>query len=402
MWFWWHSFKACFLLGTDGILSCIIVGINHHPPQEWYPTCTDIEECLWNIHSIAMSGALAEGEYKIDCNHQLDRWLQNMPHHLRRWLGYGRQRGTTTDRRPLEAKSTESLPSREVSRGRRPPGASPTTSSTVSRGHGPPGAASSRNVSRSRAPPAMRGRTSNSSTSTVSREVSRGRASTSTTSFREVSRSRASQAKMSREVSGGRAVPPRASSSSSGARSTTRVHYSRTQGQDKTGVSSRESYRNMFRDTRELPAADVTAEPSVAQLAEQMKAMQDMIAALSKQQTPQAAPLAPPTSQPTPLAVPMPPPAPLTPQPVTPAPQPTPPTPPVPVLGPTEMMVLGSDILDVVKQLDLAAVEEVETSGTSWEEMVAAEEPNCQAVEDMYYISGFVHWLIDKLNENIL
>ena len=40
-------------------------------------------------------------------------------------------------------------------------------------------------------------------------------------------------------------------------------------------------------------------------------------------------------------------------------------------------------ILDVVKQLDLAAVEEVETSGTSWEEMVAAEEPNCQAVEDM-------------------
>ena len=104
MWFWWHSFKACFLLGTDGILSCIIVGINHHPPQEWYPTCTDIEECLWNIHSIAMSGALAEGEYKIDCNHQLDRWLQNMPHHLRRWLGYGRQRGTTTDRRPLEAK----------------------------------------------------------------------------------------------------------------------------------------------------------------------------------------------------------------------------------------------------------------------------------------------------------
>ena len=382
MWFWWHSFKACFLLGTDGILSCIIVGINHHPPQEWYPTCTNIEECLWNIHSIAMSGALAEGEYKIDCNHQLDRWLQNMPHHLRRWLGYGRQHGTTTDRRPLEAKSTESLPSREVSRGRRPPGASPTTSSTVSRGHGPPGAASSRNVSRSRAPPAMRGRTSTSSTSTVSREVSRGRASTSTTSFREVSRSRASQAKMSREVSGGRAVPPRASSSSSGARSTTRVHYSRTQGQDKTGVSSRESYRNMFRDTRELPAADVTAEPSVAQLAEQMKAMQDMIAALSKQQTPQAAPLAPPTSQPTPLAAPMPPPAPLTPQPATPAPQPTPPTPqPTPPVP--EMMVLGSDILDVVKQLDLAAVEEVETSGTSWEEMVAAEEPNCQAVEDM-------------------
>ena len=118
-----------------------------------------------------------------------------------------------------------------------------------------------------------------------------------------------------------------------------------------------------------------------------MKAMQEMIAALSKQQTPQAASLAPPTSQPTPLAAPMPPPAPLTPQPVTPAPQPTPPTPqptpPVPVLGPTEMMVLGSDILDVVKQLDLAAVEEVETSGTSWEEMVAAEEPNCQAVEYM-------------------
>ena len=123
MWFWWHIFKACFLLGTDGILSCIIVGINHHPPQEWYPTCTDIEECLWNIHSIAMSGALAEGEYKIDCNHQLDRWLQNMPHHLRRWLEYGRQRGQNTDRRPLEANSTESLPLREVSRGRRPPGA---------------------------------------------------------------------------------------------------------------------------------------------------------------------------------------------------------------------------------------------------------------------------------------
>ena len=81
------------------------------------------------------------------------------------------------------------------------------------------------------------------------------------------------------------------------------------------------------------------------------------------------------------------PPAPLIPQPVTPAPQPTPPTPqptpPAPVLGPTEMMFLGSDILDVVKQLDLAAVEEVEISGTSWEEMVAAEEPNCQAVEDM-------------------
>ena len=28
-----------------------------------------------------MGGALAESEYKIDCNHQLDRWLQNMPHH---------------------------------------------------------------------------------------------------------------------------------------------------------------------------------------------------------------------------------------------------------------------------------------------------------------------------------
>ena len=76
------------------------------------------------------------------------------------------------------------------------------------------------------------------------------------------------------------------------------------------------------------------------------------------------------------------PPAPLIPQPVTPAPQHTPPTPPAPVLGPTEMMFLGSDILDVVKQLDLAAVKEVEISGTSWEEMVAAEEPNCQAVED--------------------
>ena len=76
-------------------------------------------------------------------------------------------------------------------------------------------------------------------------------------------------------------------------------------------------------------------------------------------------------------------PAPLTPQHVTPAPQPTPPTPPAPVLGPTEMMALGSDILDVVKQLDLAAVEEVETSGTSWEEMMAAEEPNCQLVKDM-------------------
>ena len=187
---------------------------------------------------------------------------------------------------------------------------------------------------------------------------------------------------MSREVSGGRAVPPRASSSSSGARSTTRVHYSRTQGQDKTGVSSRESYRNMFRDTRELPAADVTAEPSVAQLAEQMKAMQEMIAALSKQQTPQAAPLAPPTSQPTPLAAPMPPPAPLTPQPVTPAPQPTPP---VPVLGPTEMMVLGSDILDVVKQLDLAAVEEVETSGTSWDI-----DQRAALREDRYYSEAII------------
>ena len=28
-----------------------------------------------------MGRALAESEYKIDCNHQLDRWLQNMPHH---------------------------------------------------------------------------------------------------------------------------------------------------------------------------------------------------------------------------------------------------------------------------------------------------------------------------------
>ena len=193
---------------------------------------------------------------------------------------------------------------------------------------------------------------------------------------------------MSREVSGKRVVPPRASSSSSsssGARPTNRVHYSRTKGQDKTGESSRESYRNMLRDTRELQAADVTAEPSVAQLAEQMKAMQEMIAALAKQQTPQAAPLVPPTSYLAPLAAPMP--APLTPQPVTPAPQPTPPrpqpTPPAPVLGPTEMMALGSDILDVVKQLDLAAVEELETSGTSWEEMMAAEEPNCQLVEDM-------------------
>ena len=49
-----------------------------------------------------MGGAMAESEYKIDCNHQLDRWLQNMPHHLRRWLGYSRQGGATTDRRPLE------------------------------------------------------------------------------------------------------------------------------------------------------------------------------------------------------------------------------------------------------------------------------------------------------------
>ena len=37
MWFWWHSFKACFLLGTDGILSCIIVGINHHLPTGMVP-----------------------------------------------------------------------------------------------------------------------------------------------------------------------------------------------------------------------------------------------------------------------------------------------------------------------------------------------------------------------------
>ena len=113
-----------------------------------------------------MSGARAESEYKIDCNHQLNRWLQNMPHHLRRWVGYGRQRETNTDRRPLEAKSTESLPSREVSRGRRPPGAS----STISR-----------KVSRSRTPPAM-----------TSRKVSRGRASTSSAMSREVSMVRAS------------------------------------------------------------------------------------------------------------------------------------------------------------------------------------------------------------------
>ena len=112
-----------------------------------------------------MGGAMAESEYKIDCNHQLDRWLQNMPHHLSRWLGYSRQDGATTDRRPLEAKSTESLPSREVFWGRRPPGA-------VS-------SASSRNVSSLRAPPAM-----------TSREVSRGRASTSSTMSREVSRGR--------------------------------------------------------------------------------------------------------------------------------------------------------------------------------------------------------------------
>ena len=343
-----------------------------------------------------MSGALAEGEYKIDCNHQLDRWLQNMPHHLRRWLGYGRQRGQNTDRRPLEANSTESLPLREVSRGRRPPGASfPAPSREVSRGRRPPGASSSGKVSRSQAPP-------RATPDRTSREVSRGRApprASSSTMPREVSRGRvpprASHSKMSQEVSGGRA-PPRAFSSSSsvapkgnnssGAGQKTRAHYSRTQG-PKSGESSRETYKNMFRDIREQPASDVTAPPSVAQLAEQMKAMQEMIAALSKQQSPQAAPLAPPMSQPAPLAAPMPPPAPLTPQPVTPAPQPTPPTPqptpPAPVLGPTEMMVLGSDILDVVKQLDLAAVEEVETSGTSWEEMVAAEEPNCQAVEDM-------------------
>ena len=301
-----------------------------------------------------------------------------MPHHLRRWLGYGRQRGQNTDCRPLETNSTESLPSREVSRGRRPPGASPTTSSTVSRGHGRPGAASSRKVSRSRAPPAMRGRASTSSTSTVSREVSRGRASTSTTRFRDVSRSRASQAKMSREVSGGRAVPPRASSSSSGARSTTRVHYSRTQGQDKTRESSRESYRNMFRDTRELPAADVTAEPAVAQLAEQMWAMQEMIAHCRSSRHHRPHHLRRPRLNShhwQPYAT--------TSTIDTPTSNTSTPTPPAPVLGPTEMMVLGSDILDVVKQLDPAAVEEVETSGTSWEEMVAAEEPNCQAVEDM-------------------
>ena len=91
--------------------------------------------------------------------------LQNMPHHLRQWLGYNHLGGATKDRRPLEAKSTESLPSREVSRGRRPPGA-------VS-------SASSRSVSRSRAPPAM-----------TSREVSRGRDMTSSTMSREVSRSR--------------------------------------------------------------------------------------------------------------------------------------------------------------------------------------------------------------------
>ena len=330
-----------------------------------------------------MSGALAEGEYKIDCNHQLDRWLQNMPHHLRRWLGYGRQRGQNTDRRPLEANSTESLPLREVSRGRRPPGASfSAPSREVSRGRRPPGASSSGEVSRSQAPP-------RATSARTSREVSRGRApprASSSMMPREVSRGRvpprASHSKMSQEVSGGRAPPRAFSLSSSVAGQKTRAHYSRTPG-PKSGESSRETYKNMFRDIREQPASDVTAPPSVAQLADQMKAMQGVIAALSKQQTPQAAPLAPPTSQPTPLAAPMPPPAPLTPQPVTPAPQPTLPTPPVPVLGPTEMMVLGSDILDVVKQLDLAAVEEVETLGTSWEEMVAAEEPNCQAVEDM-------------------
>ena len=215
MWFWWHSFKACFLLGTDGILSCIIVEINHHPPQEWYPTYTDIQECLWNIHSIAMSGALAEGEYKIDCNHKLDRSLQNMPHHLRRLLEYGRQRGQNTDRRPLEANSTESLPLREVSSGRRPPGASfSAPSREVSRERRPPGASSSSEVSRLQAPP-------RATPARTSREVSRGRApprASSSTMPREVSRGRvpprASHSKMSQEVSGGRA-PPRAFFSSS-------------------------------------------------------------------------------------------------------------------------------------------------------------------------------------------
>ena len=129
-------------------------------------------------------------------------------------------------------------------------------------------------------------------------------------------------------------APLRASSSSasgvtkgqnsSGPGQNKRVNYSLTPG-PKTGESSRETYKNMFRDIREQQALDVTAPPSVAELAEQIKAIQEMIEAL---------------------------------------------------------MVLDSEILDVVKHLDLAAVEEA-TSGTSWEEKVAAEEPSCQAVEDM-------------------
>ena len=51
----------------------------------------------------------------------------------------------------------------------------------------------------------------------------------------------------------------------------------------------------MFRDIRKQQATDVIAPPSVAELAEQMKAMQEMIAALSKQRAPQPSPLAPPT-----------------------------------------------------------------------------------------------------------
>ena len=62
------------------------------------------------------------------------------------------------------------------------------------------------------------------------------------------------------------------------------VHFSRTPG-PKTRESSRETYKNMFRDIREQQAPDVTALPSVAELAEQMKE-----------------PLALPTLQPAPLA----------------------------------------------------------------------------------------------------
>ena len=114
----------------------------------------------------------------------------------------------------------------------------------------------------------------------------------------------------------------------------------------------------MFWDIRILPVPEVPGPTSVAELAEKMKSMQYMIKVSERLPTSYIPQLTSPTRMP----------------------------PREPVLEQTqhvEMMALDYELLVMVKQLDLAAVEDVHTTSTSCEEMVASEESTCQVVEDM-------------------